>query len=139
MQFHFLLRSCVLLLFLSSTIGSHICRFLGYEVYLQACSCNEMGFPLFFNNTPCRLGRVGRDRIWRTHIVQLIASICIFSRQNSELTVLPALEKEAPEVGFRGFRHWRHHRWLSSCSLVRPAEQKSRAQRETLLQTGTPG
>ena len=28
---------------MSSTIGSHICRFLGYVVSLQAHSCNEMG------------------------------------------------------------------------------------------------
>ena len=38
------------LLVLSSTMGSHICRFIGYVVSLQARSCNEMGFPSFFNN-----------------------------------------------------------------------------------------
>ena len=40
----------ILLLVLASTIGSHICNFLGYVVSLQARSCNEMAFPSFFNN-----------------------------------------------------------------------------------------
>ena len=48
--FHFLLRSCILLLVLYSMIGSHICHSLGFVVSLQAHSCNEMGFPSFFNN-----------------------------------------------------------------------------------------
>ena len=34
----------------SSTIGSHIFHLLGYVVSIQAGSCNEMGFPSFFNN-----------------------------------------------------------------------------------------
>ena len=42
--------NCILLLVLSSTIGSHIYRFLGYVVSLQARSCNEMGFPTIFNS-----------------------------------------------------------------------------------------
>ena len=46
----------ILLLVLSSTIGSHVCRFLGYVIFLQARSCHEMGFPSFFNNIQfCRL------------------------------------------------------------------------------------
>ena len=34
--FHFLLRSCILLRVLFNTIGSHICRILGYVVSSQA-------------------------------------------------------------------------------------------------------
>ena len=34
----------------ASTIGSHIYRFLGYVVSLQARFCNEMGFPSIFND-----------------------------------------------------------------------------------------
>ena len=47
------MRCCigtVVLLVLSVTIGSHIYRFKGYVVSLQARPCNEMGFPSVYNN-----------------------------------------------------------------------------------------
>ena len=47
---HFLLHGCILLIVLSSMIGSHICRFKGCVASIQARSCNEMGFPSYFDN-----------------------------------------------------------------------------------------
>ena len=52
-------------LHIASTIGSHICHFLGYVVSIQARSFNVMGFPSFFKNIQSSLLRfsieVGHD------------------------------------------------------------------------------